>query len=396
MGIALTPEEATEYQSTIDNYVTECLGYVNERGYKIDIAIKTAFPDQIDENGQTLYLGNAMVTQLLNDELTDLGTELQTIVNQAFDNDGLLDIDEKAAVERIMGEMNAIMEMVSKSKVEAKLAMIDLEYGGAQLTQESYTAYIAELGGLKSTLTTDAKTVIEGTIADLTLNLEIAEAYLKKDPDNEEYQKMVSECERELNDYIALNPLQAKIDEINLIIEQNALTGWEKLFGDLFDQVTPSLSEGMTQWMSYAFNPENIDEETLESLRSSGADILNYIYPSDAIAENFEGYLSDMLINAMGEEHYEIVAESAVQLEITDWEWKVLDDTIQFSLYQQMSEAFGAKATKPRHIYHSDLQIGKGFSEIFTVGHGKADCGRVHRRTHLCSQSKCCFRRYGE
>ena len=368
MGIALTPEEATEYQSTIDSYVTECLNYVTQRGYKIDIAIKAAFPDQVDENGQTLYLGNAMVTQLLTDELTRLGTELQTIVNQAFDNDGLLDIDEVAAVERIMGEMNAIMEMVSKSKVEAKLAMIDLEYGGAQLTQESYTAYIAELGALKSTLETDAKTVIEGTIADLTINLEIAEAYLEEDPTNEEYQQAVAECERALNDYIALNPLQAKIDEINLTIEQNALTGWEKLFGDLFDNVSPELSQGFSHMLSSAFNPENFSDEELEQLRLSGNDILAYVYDGSQIAENFKAYLSDMLANAMGEEHYQIVAESAVQLEITDWEWKVLDDTIQLSLYQQMSEAFGAKATKDAFA-----QLGYDLTGVIAEGVKNAD-----------------------
>ena len=181
--------------------------------------------------------------------------------------------------------------------------MIDLKFGGAQLTQESYVAYYDALGEAWASLKQDAETFTEGMLTDLKVRINVAELQLESDPDNPAYIQALDKAKDDYQKFLDSNPIDTYLSVKGVGIQEQAYAGWELIFGDFFDQVSPKLSQGFSDMLTNAFNPENVDAETLDNMRRSGSDLLNYIYNADQIKENFSSYLSEMLENAMGNEN---------------------------------------------------------------------------------------------
>lgn len=260
IGVGLTEDDIGTYKANIDSYIKNCNQYVTDRGYAITIGIKAALGDS--ELSASMIENSNAITTLISGDLSALGKELQEKVNTAFE-DGLLTVDEQKAIKTITDQMNNIMSVISQSKIEAKLDMIDLQYGGAQLTPETYLKYQEDLNVVAAQMRTDAQTSVENTLAGLKANVGVLELKLSEDPENQEYKNLLSVAQADLQAFTDANPLEAKLTEIDLKLGESFRNTITSTFGEELKLIEEPISKSVQDMLAKTFKMNTPEENAI-------------------------------------------------------------------------------------------------------------------------------------
>ena len=268
MGLVLSESEMSSYQSVISEYVKSANQYITDRGYAISIGIKATL--EASEISNSILENIAVITELVSDDLTELGAELQEFLNEAF-SDGILTIDEQEAIDSLTNQINNVLEIVSQSEFEAKLDVIDLKYGMADMSQESWEAYKAEVQSVADEMKVNAEDTVERTLSSLRANISIAEYYLEQDPNNEEWKAALAEAQEAYQLYMDSNPLELECNNIDFVINDQLFTHFNTLFGNELDKAEPLMELKIEDAFYNAFlngvrHPDEIYEEPIDSL----------------------------------------------------------------------------------------------------------------------------------
>lgn len=368
MGLELSESELSSYKSIINEYVTSANQYVTDRGYAVSIGIKATLDE--GEVADSILASNAEITEIVSDDLTSLGTELQSFLNEAF-SDGILTIDEQEAIDALTNQINNVLEIVSQSEFEAKLEVIDLKYGLGGLSQESWEAYKEEVQTVANEMKEHAETTVENTLSNLKANIAIAEYYLEQDPNNAQWKAALEEAQEAYQLYMDSNPLELECNNIDFTINDQLFTHFNALFGNELEKAQPLMELEVEGAFRSAFlmgvrTPDEIYDEPIESLMSGLQNYWMYEFDeldiSTAARKNIHEQLADCIPK---------LDELKNELN-TAWETgnaipqSVKDGLLDIYTYKAMSSDMSEQMEGVTYLIGYELSESPGFYDMLT------------------------------
>lgn len=150
VGILLTPEEQTDYISNIESYVDSSIDELESRTYAAHLSVETFL-----QTAEGTSLGQQISQWAAQDqlEINNLSAQLTTLVENAL-TDGMIDVNEQAAIDILQSKINSILSGWKSSEAEAELDLIEQQYGrlsGKDLTDETFAEMVEALGEQRET-----------------------------------------------------------------------------------------------------------------------------------------------------------------------------------------------------------------------------------------------------
>lgn len=196
-GFELNDSDQESLKASIDSMVAEAESLVEQANYTATISVQALFGTD-SQQGQEIIAGfNAMYSQI-DTEVSELGRQLGEAYSKAME-DGVIDLDEANVINELQGKLAKITAEVSQSQFEAKMQRIGIEYGGKDLTAESFQNLQAEIAETLNEQTANQTQSLEYALGQLNLQRkrsitgEIAygdEAYLDKQAYDEAMQAL--------------------------------------------------------------------------------------------------------------------------------------------------------------------------------------------------------------
>lgn len=169
IGMELDDSEQSDYISSIDSYITDCLDYVEQNNYTVSLALDIMASDsdvgtQIKESTTQFYSSSYA-------ELQSLGNRLKAVVNEAFQDD-LLTIDEVEQIRKLQEQMAEIQNKLAVSEFDAKMETMNIKYGGGMLDADTFQNLQAELAENVEQVKADLEESLTISIAAAKVQLE--------------------------------------------------------------------------------------------------------------------------------------------------------------------------------------------------------------------------------
>lgn len=142
IGMELNEAEQEAYREQVENYINSTQEYLTERQYAVNLAVGALTDDDLEGNNIVDKVNKFYQGKM--DELAGLGTQLNTVITDAF-NDGLLDIDEIAEITKLQSQMAEIQNSLTGAEYDANLELLGTKYSAGNLDAESFRNLQAEL-----------------------------------------------------------------------------------------------------------------------------------------------------------------------------------------------------------------------------------------------------------
>ena len=227
IGLKLTEEEQTSYQSSVKNFVVDTQQLLDENQYALNLSLDVFTDD--DESGEAIR-NSVKEFYLENQEtLSDLGNQLFTAMQDGF-ADGKLTIDEAETISNLQKQMAAITNQLTQSKYEATLEVMQTKALGTDLTPESYSNLIAEMQE-------QSQSVIADYDESLALNIANSKVRLSAGKINQDqYNNEIAEFKRLYNQ---------DIGNLNLTVSNFGTDTIFKAYGNEILSALPQLETGL-------------------------------------------------------------------------------------------------------------------------------------------------------
>ena len=143
IGMELSEDEKETYKQEIDEYIKRAQDYALQSQYAVSLNMQLAFSEGDLESQNVVDKVNQFYADKY-DELASLGTQLNEALTEAF-NDGLLDIEETRVIADIQREMAEVQKSLATGEFNAQLSVLGMEYGGGNLTADSFQNLMDEV-----------------------------------------------------------------------------------------------------------------------------------------------------------------------------------------------------------------------------------------------------------
>lgn len=146
VGISLTKDEQSTYMQNIADFKSEMETALQEQTLAAEMSIATF--DIKMQDGTSL---SDKITEWANKDLQDmsyLSSGLTKLVQTALE-DGIIDVDEQAAIDQLQQKISNIMSGWKEAEAQAEFDMLTQKYGrlsGADLEEGTFTSLATELG----------------------------------------------------------------------------------------------------------------------------------------------------------------------------------------------------------------------------------------------------------
>lgn len=301
VGITLSDDEQSSYISNIEAFTSNIEQELTERTLAAKMIVKEFNIEMADGSS----LGTKIEEWASEDlgEMQYLSAGLTNLVEKALE-DGIIDVDEQAAIDQLQTKISNIMQGWKKAEAQAEMDLLTQKYGrlsGADLESGSFTSLVTELGEQRETaaeaLYEEEKefyTMLNG------LNLADAEGIQRiSDSDLKFLKEQLAQVDR--------NEKAAMLME-SVLFEKNTM---EDAYGDLLtgnysnietgaQQSVDSLNSLYTQYengvvtMEALFN--NMENSVLNSSAGDGRGLFGWVTNADqaALADIYEVMKPDM------------------------------------------------------------------------------------------------------
>lgn len=162
VGMALDETDKETFLANIETFTQSSLDELSERSYAAEISVTTMLGSNFGGN-----LANSISKWAAEDmaEVETIKKQLTNLVEMALE-DGIIDVDEQAAIDILQGKINSILSGWKSSEAQAEMDLITQQYGrlsGKDLTSGTFTSIIEALQEQRETaaeaLEADAKQV---------------------------------------------------------------------------------------------------------------------------------------------------------------------------------------------------------------------------------------------
>lgn len=153
VGISLTEDEQSTYMSNIEAFTTNIEQALSEQTLAAEMTVK--------EFGIKMADGSSLGSQIEKWAEQDLGdmqylsAGLTNLVQNAL-QDGIIDVDEQAAIDELQTKINNIMQGWQEAEAQAEMDVLTQKYGrlsGKDLTDDTFTKVVEEVGKQRETAT---------------------------------------------------------------------------------------------------------------------------------------------------------------------------------------------------------------------------------------------------
>ena len=210
------------YKAGIDEMVSSAKSYLESKNFETDMALKLLV-NEGDPSG--IIKGVDDMYQKIQEELEGIEKELKAEVNIALE-DGKIDADEQKIIENIQQKVADITEKISNAEMEAKMEMLNIKYGGAQLDYDSFSQLQQELASQVQSYSAQYEEAL--TVSITALNLELSEDAISQ----EDYDAAIKEIKDNYN---------ASIDNIQVSVENFQLEAIANAYSDALEGLMPEL-----------------------------------------------------------------------------------------------------------------------------------------------------------
>lgn len=145
VGIKLDGEDKEEFLANIETFAQSSLDELEERGYAGGLLISALLPKDGIWKKLSDDIGKWMAQDMA--EVSAIKQQLTNLIEMALE-DGVIDVDEQAAIDILQGKINSILSGWKSSEAEAQMKLITQKYGrlsGKDLTEDTYTSIVEEL-----------------------------------------------------------------------------------------------------------------------------------------------------------------------------------------------------------------------------------------------------------
>lgn len=153
VGISLTEDEQSTYMSNIETFTTNIEQALSEQTLAAEMTVKEFDIKMAD--GSSL---GSQIEKWAEQDLGDmqyLSAGLTNLVQNAL-QDGIIDVDEQAAIDELQTKINNIMQGWQEAEAQAEMDVLTQRYGrlsGKDLTDDTFTKVVEEVGKQRETAT---------------------------------------------------------------------------------------------------------------------------------------------------------------------------------------------------------------------------------------------------
>lgn len=272
VGMELSKDEKKQYQEDIKSYISQMQNLVTQDRYAISLSLNVLTDEEGELTSQvdTYFSGKQK-------ELEKLGKKLQKTVNRAFD-DGLLTIDEQQKIQDIQAQMAAISDGLTKSNFEANMQIAEKEFGGQELTADSFKNLQDELQkqvdeaqkgykeALQESLAAEASMLNDGSITQAEYEKNVDELWNK-------YNEKVGEAQKKASDFELSKIMGQYNDEIT-----EATSSFDEILAQYMSRQTDWTNESGAMWDHFTgqFEGKLLSDDTAAAI----GDLLNQLEPA--------------------------------------------------------------------------------------------------------------------
>lgn len=138
IGIELTEGDVNTYKENIQSYVESSIQAIESQSYAMSLTLKSMDIRMLDGSSFADQIDKWAVEDL--DEARNISSQLTKVVEKALE-DGVMDVNEQEAINRLQEKMNNILAGWKLAESKAKMDMLEDEYGrrsGKDLTPETF------------------------------------------------------------------------------------------------------------------------------------------------------------------------------------------------------------------------------------------------------------------
>ena len=141
LSIELTPEMAEDFKTNIETFLSNKAEELSSLTFAAKTSMETVLGDKA---------GEAMIAQMQTwaaedtAELDGLSESLTKLVEQALE-DGVLDVEEQAAIDILQQKINNILSGWKQSQAEAEWQLLETKWSGRDLTSGSFMQLVEEM-----------------------------------------------------------------------------------------------------------------------------------------------------------------------------------------------------------------------------------------------------------
>lgn len=211
IGMELTEEDKSSFAANIDTFTQASLNELTERTYAAELSVRTILTNPTGE-GLADKINQWAKEDL--QELSVLKNQMTNLVQIALE-DGIIDVEEQAAIDYLQGKINQILAGWKEAEAQAQMDLISMGYGnlsGKDLTVDTFTSLIDALGEKRKTDAEELEADLMETLG--TINGLVNSGRITEDK-GEDYKQSLS--------YAARNKRAASLAE-SLAFETNTLS----------------------------------------------------------------------------------------------------------------------------------------------------------------------------
>ncbi len=234
-GIELSADDLSDYQKTMDSFVSQAKTYLENRHYESAVAMKLLIGEDntgsLDGSLNRMYEG-------LQTKIDILGGKLTARISVAA-KDGIINIDERKEIENLQAQIEEITGKVSQAQENADFKSLQVKYGGSGLDAGSFTSLQEELAAKSQEMTANYDQALKLGIT--SLELQLSEGAIGQ----EEYDEMLAQLTDGYN---------AQIDALQVRVESFQLDTIAEAFGGELDGILPELGGTVSEKLTKVMN----------------------------------------------------------------------------------------------------------------------------------------------
>lgn len=233
LGVKFNDDEKEAITESFDQYISSAQSYLDDKHYEFTAAVSLLVDPESEAGKNILGSGNAFYGGL-KDQLDNLGGKLSKSVDIALE-DGVISLDEEKEIINLQQQIASITEKIANAEQKAELDLIDLKFGGGNLSLDSFDSF---MGQMQTTIDQSMAGYDEAFTASVTsLNLQLEDGAISQEEYDKQLQDLVNGYDTKLDD------LKARVEKVELDIIGDAFAN--ELGSDAASKLQNALDEAL-------------------------------------------------------------------------------------------------------------------------------------------------------
>lgn len=169
VGLEISEEEIASYAASAKEYVQNAQDYITNQGYTVEIATKLLLGSS-GKSDDISTENNAFYTSLYN-QVSDLSTELNEILNEALESGLTIDTEKKVA--ELLTQIDEITTAVSQAESQAKLQVIEAQFSGKDLDDETFQNLQSQISSYTDSVIDGANIALQESLKSINAQLDL-------------------------------------------------------------------------------------------------------------------------------------------------------------------------------------------------------------------------------